>query len=79
MPDRDTDVPILQFVERSQQPVIWYNARYLDVGVYGTPVAALHALYERGLLEELPAQPHNRYRLIETGKEMPRARAAMAP
>ena len=43
----DTDIAILRFVERSQHPLSWYNARYLDVGVYGTPVAALHALYEQ--------------------------------
>jgi HEAT repeats len=67
--DTDTDIVILRFVERSPTPVSWYNARYLDVGAYGTPVAAFRALHERGLLEEIPAQPHNRYQLSETGKE----------
>lgn len=64
----NTDITILRFVERSPQPVSWYNARYLDVGAYGTPVAALRALAQRGLLEEVPAQPHNRYQLTDAGK-----------
>ncbi|HLZ20749.1 MAG TPA: hypothetical protein VKQ30_01320 [Ktedonobacterales bacterium] len=66
----DTDITILRFVERSPTPVSWYNARYLDVGTYGTPVAALRALHQRGLLEEVPAQPHPRYRLTEAGTEL---------
>lgn len=66
----DTDITILRFVERSPNPVSWYNARYLDVGAYGTPVAALRALHERGLLEEVPAQPHNRYQLTDAGKAL---------
>lgn len=65
-----TDITILRFVERSPNPVSWYNARYLDVGAYGTPVAALRALAQRGLLEEVPAKPHARYRITPVGREL---------
>ncbi len=46
----DTDYRLLRFIEDQPYPVTWYTIRAMNIKPYATPVAALRALAEKGLL-----------------------------
>ncbi len=46
----DSDYRLLRFIEAQPYPVTWYTIRAMNIEPYATPVAALRALTEKGLL-----------------------------
>ncbi len=46
----DTDYRLIRFIEAQPEPVTWYTIRAMNIKPYATPVVALRALTEKGLL-----------------------------
>ncbi len=61
----DTDYRLLRFIEAQPYPVTWYTIRAMNIKPYATPVAALRALTEKGLLE---VSESDGYRVTSAGK-----------
>jgi len=65
----DTLDALLRFIAAQPHSVNWYSIRYRDLGEYATPVLALHALADRGLIAPVTAADGVRYQVTEQGKQ----------
>jgi hypothetical protein len=74
MDDDDIDARLLRIIAAQWYPVSWHTLRAVDVQPYPGPAAALRALLAKGLVEEVPADPHPRYRVSARGAKLVEAR-----
>jgi hypothetical protein len=68
--DEGDNARLIRVIAAQPYPVSWYHLQNLDVHPYPDPVAALRALLAKGLVEEVLADPHPRYRVTTRGAQL---------
>lgn len=69
----NTDYRLIRFIAAQPEPVTWYTIRAMNIKPYATPVAALRALTEKGLLV---VSEGDDYRVTPAGRRFVEAQEA---